>query len=332
PLNFHQEVERLFRSWLGGQKTLPAFSYHLSHRELGAVVGMWRRRLQGVQVEVVAWKGAREVQEIFQGKLDELFLELEILEARGSALVLALSQSRFPIEEALLNRAMALAESWCTAGVGSEESEDRGVSLGLEEFFRRKLHEEGIEIDVRASAISSRAAVTNHCLLVQKNVVVSPTEAERLFHHEVKAHLLPRLNAKGERAPAAIGSRESDFAEEGRAILCEERANLLGLERRQELAWRTMVTHELLGGERPHQIFAKLRQDSDSEVAQKRLVATIVRALRGGGLCRERIYLPAFLAVKDLFQETPGAEAWLKRGRWSLFWAKAFAKSGVQFS
>jgi hypothetical protein len=142
-----------------------------------------------------------------------------------------------------------------------------------------------------------------------------------LWAHEVHGHLLPRLRSKAEGTPFRIGTKGCSQDEEGRALLLEERAGALSTQRRVEVAVRFQLGRAAqIGPEEACRCAKELlaRGVSSSDVARN-----LTRALRGGGLGREQIYLPAYLRVTSAFAENPGWERFMERGRISVDGARA---------
>ena len=155
---------------------------------------------------------------------------------------------------------------------------------------------------------------------------LSERSARRLVVHEVHGHVLPREAAR--REPIGlflVGTRGGSDDEEGRALLFEKRHALLDAERRFELALR----HEAARQAREGADFVGLAQLAIALGADLDMALRIAeRALRGGGLGRELVYLPALARVESTLDHEPELESWLARGRLSLDAARVLAQLG----
>lgn len=323
PSNFWAEVERLGVPRVVAEDA-PRFRYlglppnrALAQGELTEVEALLSRELAltgGVSAR------ARVILELLAERTRELELECRLLGADDGGRRVLIEQ-RYAVDGPLLVEAHELAEAW--ARVEIEVTSTR-AEVALASALERLSREAGLSITIEERPIAALAAVTERSLLVRSGARVSPQEAERVFSHEVTAHLLPRLRAAGAGPPYRVGTREADADEEGRAILCEERVSALGPGRRRQLALRHLAAEYVRVG-RP---FSEARAELTERGASEREAAEVLcRALRGGGLAREILYLPAYLRVKRAFDEAPALEREFERGRVSVAAARRLASA-----
>src|SRR5262249_52921029 len=103
--------------------------------------------------------------------------------------------------------------------------------------------------------------------------------------------------------------------EEGRALVIEERYELLDDERRRELGIRHRMALDVRSGA---DWVESVRFGLAFGLTPRESVRIAARIHRGGGLAREVIYLPAWERVTRAFDADPTLEAWLERGRVSV--------------
>lgn len=253
------------------------------------------------------------------GRIAELTLEAEMVKSVGTERVRTLSAQRYPFSSEELSEAGKLSEHWLAF---SEAASEPAQEVQLSSYLRARCLELGIEAKVVESSLSAVCGVGGTTVYVRRGAAVSEGEARRIFVHEIEGHLLPRLRAESLPAPYRIGTEGCLEDEEGRAILLEERAGTLGPERSRALAVRHQVAVSVLEG----------AEEATAERLARRVSAELLseclcRALRGGGLCRERVYLPGYVRVKRALEEAPEIETLMSVGRISVFGARELFKA-----
>jgi len=253
-----------------------------------------------------------ELGRILGARALELALDAELVRARGTPGLLALARRRFrgalPAER---HEADVLAREWL--GQKGLETE-QGELVDLAPELRRLASARAIALDVVEVDMAARAAVTATAVFVRRGARVSEHQAARIFAHEVFGHALPRRAAVKSGPPFRIGPCGADADEEGRAVHLEVALGHLDAERRVELAVRHILSAHLLDGGHVGEGLLDLRGRG---VPSRILAQTATRVLRGGGLCREVIYLPAFLRVGPRLAE-PEVERVFRAGRATL--------------
>lgn len=322
PTNFWAEVERLASAEVALDDA-PRFRYAAAppnvggcERELGEVEAVLAQEFGTDEAEL----GSRErvVARLLHERARELALECRLVGMRAPRVDGALAAKRFAVDGHLLREAHELAAAWLGVGSCGEptsvaEAFDSEVLLAHE--LGRLAALAGLPLAIEERSLTTLAAVSERSLLVRTGALVTPAEALRVFVHEVTAHLLPRLRAASEGPPYRVGTRDADADEEGRAILSEERAGVLDAARRRQLGLRHLAAEHVRRG----LPFAEARAELEGRGASAREAAEVLcRALRGGGLAREIVYLPGYLRVKSALSVEPQLERELERGRVSI--------------
>ncbi|HXK17562.1 MAG TPA: tyrosine/phenylalanine carboxypeptidase domain-containing protein, partial [Polyangiaceae bacterium] len=123
------------------------------------------------------------------------------------------------------------------------------------------------------------------------------------------------------------GTARASEDEEGRAILLEERAGLLELERRRELARRYLAATSVREAASFWDTVTLLGQTGATAAAAIELGC---RVHRGGGLGRELIYLTGYCRVAAALAARPELEALQASGRVSLSAAAALLEDSIE--
>jgi hypothetical protein len=149
--------------------------------------------------------------------------------------------------------------------------------------------------------------------------------AARIALHEVDGHVLPRVAGKGLGGVFFAGSARGSEHEEGRAILLEERACLIGMARRAEIGLRYLAAESVRDAADFWETFEVLRgHGAGVEMA----VELSCRVHRGGGLGRELVYLAGYAHVARSLRARPELEAVLASGRISTDTAERLLGAG----
>ena len=215
-----------------------------------------------------------------------------------------------------LEDALVVARAW--AGERPDAAAPRTLTSGpgatLETALRERLA--ALRIDwpvVVRPAMAALAATGDGFVAVAADRLISEEAIARTVTHEIEGHVRPRVEAqRAHHALAGIGSAGGNDAQEGWAILCEERAGHLTPTRRHELAWRTIAAARMRGGED----FARVRLALEAEAGFARphayaLAESLFRGSTGArpGLGREAAYVAQYLRVRDHLAVHPGDEA-----------------------
>jgi hypothetical protein len=326
PVNFEAEVERLTSALKCGQVDAPAFRYESSKSRLTRaaeaeeLILAVRRALDTPPADI-----DRELSELLWQRAHELLLEVELLRSCDSPSVTELSAARFALSDFEIARAEALCHAWLNLRGEADEGPMQSLSAQLSALLKKSEAAERIVIVERD--IAAIAAIGDQILYVRKGSRATARQARRIWAHEVEGHLLPRLRAQVEAPPFAVGTPGCSVDEEGRAIVIEERGGVLDGARKRELAIRFLLARAVsTGGVTAGQ--EALRELRAHPIEFSEVVRSFCRVLRGGGLCRELIYLAGYLRVKDAFDRNPESEQYFRRGRASIcalpFFARVF--------
>lgn len=238
-------------------------------------------------------------------RLGELEIETEIVASRGTGRVPELAARRFyGARGASRSEADRLASEWLRESPASGSSVP-AERLDLAREIRAFVAAHGLCVPVLVVDMVARAAVTDSAILVRRGALATADEARRIFVHEVYGHVLPRVRSKTLGPPFRIGPRGADGDEEGFALGLEEEHGLLKGERRRELAVRHYLAARVLDGHEIGAVLLELAERlAEREHAPDVLAAAAVRVMRGGGLCREILYLPGYLRVRRHMSDT----------------------------
>jgi hypothetical protein len=164
---------------------------------------------------------------------------------------------------------------------------------------------------VDSAQLTSAAATGDGVIVVKRGLRCRRRDAQRIVLHEVEGHALPRYRARCEPCGLfRVGCRGGADDEEGRALLLERRAGLLGGRRRVELARRHLAALAVRRGASFVETVDLLREHG-APLPDAVLVSA--RCHRAGGLAREIVYLPALARVGAAFESDPGLEGWVAR-------------------
>ncbi len=172
---------------------------------------------------------------------------------------------------------------------------------------------------VTRTALAPLAATGERVILVAAGRPLREKDAARTVLHEVEGHACPRARAAGARvALFRAGTARGCDDQEGRALLLEDRAGLLGHGRRRHLALRHRAVQAMLDGATFHDVARMLVDGHDLDPADAVLISE--RAFRGGdgirpGLGRERVYLESLVRVRRHLANRPQDEEVLACGQ-----------------
>jgi hypothetical protein len=221
----------------------------------------------------------------------EVLADARLASEVGSPAFAARAAERFPSEPADDARAERWARYAPADGAGPlVASDDEASPHSLVRHMRAAVG--GLRLPVRVvvrPGLAALAATGEATIYVAPGRWVGPRDVARTVLHEVWGHALPALARR--RSPYPLASRPAGDAdrEEGRALLLEARAGFLDRARKKELGLRHLAARMAHEGAPLHDIADRLEGLGASPAQALRLGA---RAARGGGLGRERIYLP----------------------------------------
>jgi len=313
-------------AWQRGDRVVPDFT----RVKPGQVAGL-RGALEGLFAELST---ADPWSNLYAQRAAELALEAQAVEALGTEGFPALAARRYgaDLPSADLEAAHGLARQWLAEGwidsTGPRVSTDNpreGASLYAS--LVRAIGDRRVPFRVAVSAdLFGLAATGEDVVAVAQGETLTTSACERTVLHELEGHVLPRAEARASGwAFLLVGSAGASEAEEGRALLLEERAGCWDRERRVELAARHLACAALRDGADWGETVEHL---AGLGVPLAEAMRCALRAWRGGGLGRELVYLPSWLSVREALRVEPGLEEWLRRGRLSLSAARVLRQLG----
>jgi hypothetical protein len=172
---------------------------------------------------------------------------------------------------------------------------------------------------VARRSLAPLAATGERVILVAAGRLVHEEDAVRTVLHEVDGHARPR--ARSGDSPLALlraGTARGVDDQEGRALVLEERAAMLGARRMRQLALRHRAVEAMLDAASFADVASMLVGAHGLDPADAVLVAE--RAFRGGdgtrpGLGRERVYLESFVRVRAHLAAYPEDERVMAAGQ-----------------
>jgi hypothetical protein len=301
PVNAREERARLARD----PDATPAWRY-------AAFADEGRRDALLAVRDALASLGGDPLAAVLAARAEEL--------ADGSLLATLVGEPAF--SEALPRRAWRddtatqLAESWARErpSPAPRLHASAGPGATLETALRERLLALGVgwPVIVRPR-MAALAATGDGFVAVAEGRTLSEEALARTVVHEIEGHVLPRIEAARAAHPlAGIGSASGALAQEGWAIVCEERAGLLGATRRHELGWRALACARMAAGEAFVAVRRALEREAgfDPELA----LALAERVFRGSdgrspGQGREAAYVTYYARVRAHLADDPAAEA-----------------------
>jgi len=318
PVDAHRERARLVEAIESGRDATPRWSYaRVEHDDL-------RRALDAAE-RALAAEAETPFDRLYLERVRELSLEAEMCTAAGTRHLPRLARERFASgDPEVARQASLLCRVWL------DEPEQRGPSETLasdDADPRSLLSRMRAEVGrlhlpftiVTEATLAPLAATGDGVILVAPGRRVSDEDAARTVLHEIEGHARPR--ARASEVPLAIfraGTARGVDDQEGRALLLEERAGLLGPRRRRQLAARHRACEAMAEGAAFADVASALAREHGLDALQAVLVAE--RVFRGGdgvrpGLGRERVYLEALVRVRVHLAARPEDEAVLATGQ-----------------
>jgi hypothetical protein len=321
PVNALEERARLTAELRAGRAPVPRWTYApRDHQGL-------RRALDAADGALDRLGDAPLAGE-YQGRVRELLLELALCAAAGTSDVAHLARSRFPSDGRFAAEASELGDAWLeteprTVAPGSAMPSDDPDPRSLLSRMRAAVGEARLPFTVAPQpSLAPLAATGDSVIFVAAGRLVHEEDAARTVVHEVEGHARPR--ARSLSAPISlfrVGTARGIDDQEGRALLLEERAGLLGARRKRQLGARHRAVEAMLHGASFAETATILKDAHGLDPADAVLVAE--RAFRGSdgshpGLGRERVYLEALVRVRAHLAARPDDERVLEQGQVSV--------------
>jgi hypothetical protein len=255
----------------------------------------------------------------------ELSLEAAMCAAAGRRELAHLARARFePPEPMIAHAASALCAAWlaepCPPPMPATMESDAPDPRSLLSRMKAAVDRLRLPFSVVASPwLAPLAATGERVILIATGRLVSEEDTARTVLHEIEGHARPRARSMlASSAHFRTGTARGIDDQEGRAVLLEERAGLLGPRRRRQLAARHWAVEAMLGGASFVDVASALTAAHGFEAAEAVVVAE--RAFRGGdgthpGLGRERVYLESLVRVRRHLAARPHDDAVLASGQ-----------------
>jgi hypothetical protein len=326
PVNAAEEQERLLDAWSRGIESSPRW---IAPDKDGEAISACRR---AIEEGLRRLSGSDPWQAIYRERLLELFADLAIVESAFQEGLRAAADARFGRDDEIdRSEATALARAYLSVSPREETSKtietddvydpDSLVSRMREEIASRRL---SVRVVVR-DRIGALAAAGDGVVVVAAGRRITEAETERVVLHEIEGHVLPREHGRRASPPImSLGSARASEDEEGRALLLEERAGLLGAVRKRTLGARDLASRLVSSGGTYVEVVRALRSEG---VTLDVALAVTSRVMRGGhlrgndvasGLARERVYLPALVRIRRAVSRDPSLLSKLGERRLSL--------------
>jgi hypothetical protein len=325
PLNFGAEVTRLLAAFAAGSRPRPAFLQGPPPQ----LAELRRSLLEAARLLAAG----NDEERLLSGRAEELALEAQLAEHVGEPEFATLAAQRFPLPEDA-DAKHRLAKSWLTAPHAFEpveplhSSDDTLDPESLASKLSRRIAAERWPVRVEVvPGLVSLAAVADGVVRVRAGALLSARVAERIALHEVEGHVRPRVAGAALGGVFLAGSPRASEDEEGRAILLEERAGLLGGERRKELARRYLAAESVRHGA---ELWDTVELLGKTGATAPSAIELSCRVHRGGGLGRELVYLVGYARVLARLGARPQLEQVLQSGRVSLDAAEALLAGSVE--
>jgi hypothetical protein len=317
PLNIALEREALIVDYGSGKQRAPRFEY-AARPDLGSLRA-------ALDAGAVAIGGFGALGAAYAARALELELEARAAECIATPEFESQCARRFPRE---ISADAAAADAWAERWIAAPDdaptklhrSDDRSDPGSLLCALERATEGLPVRVQVRPTQAAA-AAVGEGFIGVRPGLWHSREHVTRIVLHEVEGHVRPRVLAQREALGLfRVGSARSADDEEGRALLLERGAGVLAGARRRELARRHLAARAVRAGASFQDIVSELfRLGQDIASA----VEAACRALRGGGLARELVYLVSLSRVTRAFNDEPELEGYFEHGRVSVEAARA---------
>lgn len=318
PLDARQERERLVGDLRAGRQATPRWTYARDdHDDLRRALDAAERALAGERAPGVA--------ALYLARVRELILEAAVCAAVGTAELARLAAQRFASPDgADAPAASALSTLWLTetaSACGSPvRMSDAATPDSLLSLMRIAVGKAGLPFQVvQAPSLASLAATGERAIYVATGRLVTQEDAVRTVLHEIEGHAWPRARAIRARSILfRVGTARGSDDQEGRALLLEERAGLLGARRRRQLAARHRAVEAMQDGASFADVAFTLARVHGFDETEAILAAE--RAFRGSdgsrpGLGRERVYLESLVRVRAHLARYPDDERVLSSGQ-----------------
>ena len=249
-----------------------------------------RQRLQALPVDHIE---SPLLAEVLAEKQRDLARTIELVRLRGTEGFIGASIALFgSVEPDLLQLARRILAD---VEPGEPLEADTGVDAVVTAveaevaWYREQAPDFALEVVVNAD-VGSLMMVSHGRLYLDADLRLPAARLQPLVQHEIGTHVITHYN--GARQPLrqlAVGLARYDPLQEGLGVLAEYLSGYLPGERLRMLAARVLAAEMAVGRQGIPEIFACLHEDHGFATDDAFDVA--VRALRGGGLTKDAVYL-----------------------------------------
>ncbi|HEV3189168.1 MAG TPA: tyrosine/phenylalanine carboxypeptidase domain-containing protein, partial [Polyangiaceae bacterium] len=317
-----QERQRLIDELRAGRRAAPRWRYApRRHEDL-------RCALDAAEKEL-SQRAETGVHVLYLERVRELSLEAALCGAAGTRDVARLATNRFGCTSRVeTSAARKLCATWLDetpppAATGPLVESDAPDPLSLLWRLRAAVNRLRLPLRVVAApALAPLAATGEETIFVACGRPLRDEDTLRTIVHEIEGHALPLARALDASSTLfRVGTARGVDDQEGRALLLEERAGLLGPRRRRQLAGRHRAVETMLAGASFADVASVLVKVHGMDEADAVVIAE--RAFRGGdgehpGLGRERIYLESLVRVRAHLKAWPEDEHVMASGQVAL--------------
>ncbi len=313
PANAEAETVRLAAALAAGRPSLPRWTYRRldlgdARNALARLARVFRRKDDPLG-------------HLYSARIEELRLEAAMVDVVGTPELGALAALRFRETTRAARAADVMAAAWAAMPRAADAEtilSDSPDPRSLLSQLRAGIGRRHAPFAVRVTpSLGSAAATGERTVYVAPGRALTEHAARRIALHEIEGHVLPRVRAAQQHPIFSLGTARGTDDQEGLAILCEERAGLLGPNRRVELARRHVAARAMQSGA---DFVEVLRGLVALGAAPREAVVIASRTFRGGdgrsaGLGRESVYITSFLRVRERVRAEPDAERVLGSGQ-----------------
>lgn len=226
-------------------------------------------------------------------KQRELDRQIELVRLRGTDGFINASLDLFGgVDPPLMKLADSILDQVRSGAAPQAEAGIDEVMTAVEEeldWYRTQTPDFGCEVVVD-SDLSSLMMVSHGRFYIDGDIRIPHARVQPLIQHEIGTHVVTRHNGRRQSLKQLeVGLAHYDPLQEGLGVLAEFLAGYLPAGRLRILAARVVATQMAIHGENVAAIFDLLHNTHDLPTDDAFDVA--VRALRGGGLTKDAVYL-----------------------------------------
>ncbi len=319
PLNMQEEKEKFFFALNKNEQYNPSFKYNqknaiYSYYSKNTTLATFKNEMNELFKEI----GEDSLGLIFERKLLDLFDRIELIKSIGTENFSANSQSYYgeiTLQAKKYAKEILSKKSETNKKIFSFNEAKERIKLFLN---KRKLKYEIIEKTTPGAKVSVNLRTKK--IMIQKNIILSENEIERLIAHEIEGHIYRYEN--GCLQPYKIFSRglskETLKTEEGLAVYIEQKEKLNIEEQLRQYAGRLIAIQTA----QKHSFFETF-EEMKKYFSEEESFNLVLRAKRGtpsqeigGAFFKDTLYLQGYMEIMDFTKDREINE--LYYGRYSI--------------